>query len=166
MQKTQSGTWPARPIPNGQQAFTTVGTTSFVVPADVTSISAVCVGGGQAGGSNSGSQGGRGGDLRYITALAVTPGETLTVTVGAGGTVPAGGGGGSKILRGASVLLEAGCVGFSSSSTISGNIGGGSGGVYGAGSLAGAGGGGVVRKDLDSIEDFASAFNAVSFDGE
>lgn len=71
--------------PQGQQAFTSAGTYSWVVPSGVTSVSAVCVGGG--GGSAIWSIGARGdgGWLRYVNNISVTPGETLTVVVGAGG---------------------------------------------------------------------------------
>lgn len=70
----------------GQQAYTTPGSYSFIVPAGVTSISVVCVSGG--GGALSALQGGSGtgGNLGYANNIAVTPGETLSVVVGAGGS--------------------------------------------------------------------------------
>ena len=127
---------------SGQQLFTSTGT--FTVPSGVTSISAVCVGGG-GGGTYSGSadRGGGGGGLRYITTLAVTPGESLSVVVGSGGitgSALATSGGNSSISRGATVLLEAGggTGGYNGTgasgasggtgSTIAGVIGGGNGG--------------------------------------
>ncbi len=76
--------------PNAQTSYTTAGSYSFVVPVGITSISAVCVGGGGGGGNNGENAndddagGGGGGGLAYGT-FAVTPGETLTVIVGAGG---------------------------------------------------------------------------------
>jgi len=66
---------------SGSQQYTTPGNHTFTVPAGVTSVSVVCVGGG--GGGNVG--GGGGGGLRYKNGLAVTPGQAITVTVGAGG---------------------------------------------------------------------------------
>ena len=69
-----------------QQEFPTPGTYSFTVPTGVTSICAVAIGGGGGGASdvNDGGGGG-GGGLQYRNNVAVTPGETLTVVVGAGG---------------------------------------------------------------------------------
>lgn len=142
----------------GQQDFTTVGTTSWVVPANVYSISAVVVGGGGGGSAwTSGGGGGRGGDLRYAISIPVTPGETLTITVGAGGikalTAVAGSGGFSNISRGGTSLLQAaGGAGGSSSSGFgatlgtstptSANIGGGTGGTHAAGGTTNTSGGG------------------------
>lgn len=89
--------------PYGEQLFTSVGTTSWVVPVGVTSITAVCIGGGGGGAKGSGNGtggspgipgspvqgngggGGGGGGLRYSTNIPVTPGETLEITVGDGG---------------------------------------------------------------------------------
>jgi len=101
--------------PVGQQLFTTTGTSNFTVPVGVTSISAVCVGGGGGGaGGNSdggGSSGGGGGALCY-GRIQVTPGETLTITVGNGGNGGTSGndgdnGGLSRIARGATNLITA-----------------------------------------------------------
>ena len=77
-------------------AYVTAGTYSFVVPAGVTSVSAVVVGAGGGGASSSGCpnqafygapkrRGGAGGSLRWQNNIAVTPGETLEVVVGTGG---------------------------------------------------------------------------------
>ena len=103
--------------PPSQVLFTTTGAQNWTVPPGITEISAVVVGGGGGGGGgetgrNEGVTGGAGGGLAYGT-FAVTPGEVLTVTVGAGGTAgPAGGNGGtggsSSIARGATVLLSGG----------------------------------------------------------
>ena len=99
----------------GQQSFTTSGT--FTVPANVTQVSAVVVGGGGGGAGsdgdrNEGNTGGGGGGLAYGT-FAVTAGESLTVTIGnagaAGGEGDDGGSGGpTTIARGATVLLSGG----------------------------------------------------------
>jgi len=147
--------------------FTVSG--SWVVPAGVTSVSALCVGAGGGGSeSTSGGSGGGGGDLRYYNNLSVTPGETLTITTGLGGTPGATGTAGafSRIARGATVLLEAaggggGTISGSgtkngTSTTIAGSVGGGDGGTSGnpaattcgggggAGGYSGAGGNGAV----------------------
>jgi hypothetical protein len=79
----------------GERIFiSTVGISSWTVPADVTSISIVVVGGG--GGASGASfnfttsqfatgAGGGGGGLAYATDIAVTPGEILEINVGTGG---------------------------------------------------------------------------------
>ena len=92
----------------GEQAFTTPGTYTFFVPAGVTSISTVVIGGGGGGGrparytdsANPNSivayspvpgsltanyYSGGGGGLAYKNSISVTPGQSLTVVVGAGG---------------------------------------------------------------------------------
>lgn len=156
MSLVQVGYFQRHPV--GEQQFTTTGTSSFIVPNDVYSISAVVIGGG--GGavySSGGASGGGGGDLRYINNLDVTPGETLTITVGTGGTksaTTATAGGFSRIARGVTTLLEAAGGGGGNgtsgsgtkngtSSTISGNIGGGNGGLSEATGNNCSGGGGA-----------------------
>ena len=103
-----------------EETFTTSGT--FVVPANISSISAVCIAGGGGGGGSAispGGGGGSGGGLSYKNNISVTAGETLTITVGSygsgaavpsnppGGTDNGDNGGDTKILRGSTVLLEA-----------------------------------------------------------
>ena len=69
-------------------SYTTAGTFSFVVPTGVTSVNGVAIGGGgggQGGGRSGMGPGGGGAQLSYTNNIAVTPGETLTVIVGAGG---------------------------------------------------------------------------------
>jgi hypothetical protein len=103
------------PVPSGQSAWTTAGSYSWTVPADVTGICGLCVGAGGGGsGSNATdeSSGGGGGALSYSNAISVTPGETLDIVVGAAGTAGAangngGTGGDSWIKRGATTLLLA-----------------------------------------------------------
>lgn len=152
-----------------EAVFTATGSNSWVVPAGVTSVSVVAVGGGGGGcRSTSAGGGGSGGDLRYYNNLSVTPGETLTITVGSGGTrgTTGGDGGFSRVARGGTTLLEAAGGGGGTtaaprakngtSSTIGGSIGGGDGGAGatasgsvqcggggGAGGYSGAGGDGV-----------------------
>ena len=77
--------------------FTTVGSNTFTVPAGVTKISAVLIGGGGAGGGSGGGVGGNGGGgggLVYINDYPVSPGQTLTVVVGGGGVAVSGNAGG------------------------------------------------------------------------
>jgi hypothetical protein len=146
------------------QTFTTTGAQSFVVPANVYSIYALLVGagGGGAGGDSAGggSTGGGGGALAYGT-IPVAPGETLTFTVGAGGTAgtsgnDGGNGGFSRIARGATTLINAGGGeggANDDTGTVAGgtrtygatvtNTGGGNGGTSGATTDTGGGGGGA-----------------------
>src|SRR5437870_5583615 len=84
--------------PNKCAYASTRAADSFTVPAGVTSIHVVVVGGhGANGGSNTcgsfcGAPGGSGGSGDNVTAdLPVTPGGTLTVTVGANGNGRTGG---------------------------------------------------------------------------
>lgn len=76
----------------GQTSYTTPGTYSWTVPAGVTSVSVVAVGGG--GGGNlyhsNYNTGGGGGGLAYKNNITVTPGSSITITVGAGGVGSSG----------------------------------------------------------------------------
>ncbi|WP_338328818.1 glycine-rich domain-containing protein, partial [Achromobacter xylosoxidans] len=74
----------------GMTAFTTPGTATFTVPAGVTQlrIEAWGAGGGSAsrqGTSNCFAGGGGGGGEYRTGVFTVTPGQSLTITVGAGG---------------------------------------------------------------------------------
>lgn len=86
-----SDSWKSVLYESGSQAFTSTGSSTFTVPAGVVSLTATVVGGGGgAGGSYSSGDwwtGGAGGSGGYINASAysVTPGESLTITVGSGG---------------------------------------------------------------------------------
>lgn len=159
-------------IASGDQVYTTPGTYTFTVPAGVTSISAVVVGGGGAGAcsynTNVRQSGGGGGALRYINNLTVTPGENITVTVGAAGIINGcggqnggGAGGQSRIVQNGNTVLFANGGSYASydfgdyitldeggggsGSTIGGNIGGqnGANGGRHVGSTNGGGGGGA-----------------------
>lgn len=80
------GTAANRPTINTTStSFTTVGTTSWTAPAGVTLIEVLVVGGGGGGGFQVGGGGGGGGVI-YNSAYPVTPGNSYTVTIGAGGT--------------------------------------------------------------------------------
>ena len=76
------------------RSFTTVGTSSWTVPANVTSVDYLVVAGGGGGGNSpdrTGGGGGAGGVLSS-TAYSVTPGNSYTVIVGAGGNANNNGG--------------------------------------------------------------------------
>jgi len=116
------------------QSFTSSGT--FSVPSGVTSISEVLVvaGGGSGGVSGHGGNGGGGaGGLIYMPEYPVTPGGTITVTVGSGaGSVNAS---------------NRGCVGQDSNFGSPGDPGLGQGGVLTA---KGGGGGGIASPSIIS----------------
>jgi hypothetical protein len=68
------------------QIFTSSGT--FTVPSGITKVYVTMVGGGGGGGGGSASdtgQGGGSGGAYFKTAVSVTPGSDITVTIGAGG---------------------------------------------------------------------------------
>jgi hypothetical protein len=143
----------------GAVSYTTTGTYSWTVPAGVTSISAVLVGGGSGAYNAVSGTAGSGGALRWINDLSVTPGETITVVVGNGGngatSVGTQSGGFSSLSRGVTELIRAAqgasvantspigtLVSGSTSGAGTGFIGGGAGGA-GATSTGGFGGGGA-----------------------
>jgi hypothetical protein len=116
----------------------TIGTTDWVVPACVNSVTIRAWGGGGAGGGarSTDRNGGGGGGGAYCTVTeTVTPGETIRITVGVGGagvsTGTGGAGGFSQVqhVTGAIVFCRAaggagGQVGSSSSSAGAGGAGG------------------------------------------
>jgi prepilin-type N-terminal cleavage/methylation domain-containing protein len=118
----------------GTTSFTTVGTTSWTVPAEVTSVQYLVVGGGGSGGSGS-SPGGGGGAGGFLTAtgFTVSPGASITVTVGSGGaavprdTYRPGNNGGNSV--------------FGTITAVGGGGGGTCGASRGNGSAGGSGGG-------------------------
>ena len=79
-----NGNPPTAPV---SVSFTAVGTSSWTVPAGVTSINVLVVGGGggsgAAGAAASGGGGGGGGLI--CTSISVTPGQVIPISVGAGG---------------------------------------------------------------------------------
>lgn len=114
-------------------SFTTVGTTTWTVPAGVTVVDYLVVGGGGGGGAYGG--GGAGGFL--TGSLYTTPGASLTVVVGAGGTgslSASTNGGNSKF---GSVTALGG--GYGSVGSAGGNGGSGGGGPTGGTGTAGQG---------------------------
>lgn len=107
---------------------------ALTVPADVSSVGLVLVGGGGgAGGSVTHGAGGGGGGFVDDGSVAVTPGASLGVTVGAGGAVGASGQPGSS---GSNTTLTIG------STTYLGVGGGGGGSADDSGLPGGSGGGG------------------------
>ena len=115
---------------SGSIEYTTTGSYSFVVPPNIYLMSGVVVGPGGVG---------PGGDLRWINNFPVTPGETLTVTVGAYATSTT-----TAIKRSTNNIVYASNSGTNGSSTLGvgpfgGGIGGGNG---GSGTSAGGGAGG------------------------
>jgi hypothetical protein len=116
------------------QSFTSSGT--FTIPTGVTAlkITVVGAGGGGGGGANgvgpSGSGGGGGTAIKYLTG--VTPGNTLSVAIGAlgagGGSFTSGGAGGNSTVSSGTQIIT----------SIVGN--GGGGGVTGISGAPGAGG--------------------------
>lgn len=81
--------------PTGQTTYTDPGTYTWVVPAGVTSVSVMCVGGGGRGGPRSfdcigcvgfavGGVGGGGGGTGFGNNISVTPGASITLVVGSG----------------------------------------------------------------------------------
>lgn len=148
----------------GQQAYTTAGTFTFTVPAGVTSICAVCIGGGRGGDAFNAGTTNDGGSLSYSNSIAVTPGESLTVVVGAGGTghqytgAARTNGGDSRIHRaGSNLVLAKG--GGSASSNIGTAFAGGQGdsGGGGAGGYSAVGGNGAAYNGVGSAGSGGSA---------
>jgi prepilin-type N-terminal cleavage/methylation domain-containing protein len=127
----------------GEQSFTTAGTFSWTAPSGVTSVSVVAVGGGGGGATCWSNGGGGGGGLGWKNNIAVTPGQSYLVVVGAGGSPSCGSG-----MSGTdSYFINTGTVrGGSGSGSASGGAftgdGGGSGGNGGQWSNPGGGAGG------------------------
>ena len=157
-----------RTIPPTANRYENSGTSTFVVPPGIFSIDASVTGGGGGGGGGgygtggeqSGSGGGGGSGYTSTGSISVTPGETLTVVVGAGGLAGAshysrsaigngGNGGASTLSRGASVLLTAaagnGGTGGLEKQTVAGGTGfnNGSVGLGAAGTVRAGGNGGA-----------------------
>jgi hypothetical protein len=127
-------------LPGAQgQAFTSNGT--FTIPTGITAIKMTVVGGGGNGGTFRGGGGGGGAAIKYLTGL--TPGNTLTVTVGAAGGTSSVASGTQSITT---VSATGGAAGAAGSSFNTGY--GGAGGVGSNGDLNIGGGGGNFGLDL------------------
>ena len=140
--------------------FNTQTSSTWTVPAGVTSISMICIGAGGGGrsfssGSNLGGGGG-GGGMAYVNNFGVTPGASVTVRVGNGGSGfqttatnsnRAGDGGASEIVIGGTIRCRAtGGSGGSSPSTFGGSVGSGvTGSVLSSGGPGGRTDGGLAN---------------------
>jgi hypothetical protein len=103
-------------IPFGCATYTAAGTYTFTVPAGASKISVVCIGAGGSGASFDGTRRltnyglGSGAALSYTNCISVTPGESLTVTVGQPAISVQSTylrGGSSSVSRGATALILA-----------------------------------------------------------
>jgi hypothetical protein len=133
------------------KSFTTTGTTSWTAPVDVTQVEILVVaGGGGSGGAglrtsmtntSAWAGGGGGGGVIYNSQYPVTPGQTYTVTVGAGGAVDTNG---NNSVFGNLTAVGGGAGGDSSNGSIGdpGSAGGSGGG--GGGDITTAGGAGTA----------------------
>jgi hypothetical protein len=129
----------------GEALFTTPGTYQWTCPSGVTSVCVVAVGGGGGGGGGStttdgngnspGGGGGGGGGLGWKNNIPVTPGQTYTVVVGAGGIAGIRGSKGG----------DGGVSYFNTNGLVAGW--GGDGGVYAAYAATGAASGGSYAGD-------------------
>ncbi len=127
---------PAQPTAVVETASSSAGTTcttSFTVPADVTAVEYVIVAGGGGAGDDTASGGAGGAGGVVDDSLAVTPGQSIGVVVGAGGGRGVSGGDGAN---GANSSITA------ASTTLSAVGGGGGGGPTRPGLAGGSGGGG------------------------
>jgi len=129
------------PVPGGE-TYTTPGTYSWTAPTGVTSVSVLAVGAGgggmsAAGGNGPAGGGGGGGGLGWKNSIAVIPGQTYTVVVGAGGPAIAYNGTPSTGNGGQSYFISAGTV--AGNGGAGGTPSGGAGGV--GGTYVGDGGG-------------------------
>lgn len=128
-----------------QQSFTTNG--SFTVPAGVTTVYVSGCGGGGGGagaggtgaslGTAGGGAGGGAGQFAYRIPIAVTPGQVISVTIGAGGTHSNGGAAGTS----ATDAGNGGATSFGSLLTLAGGNGGSKGSFGVVGSASGGIGG-------------------------
>lgn len=106
--------------------FSTAGSSTWVCPPGVTSIKAECVAGGGAGGQRSttgGGGGGGGGEYAAEPTLAVTPGNSYTIMIGAAG-VTAGASGGNSVFPGDAVTVTAHGGATVAANTLTGGTGG------------------------------------------
>lgn len=132
---------------SNMQVYTS-GTNTWTVPAGVTQCKVTVVGGGGGGGGGASGAGGGGGaggcSIRYVTGL--TPGGTVTATVGAGGAAGVSnnnGSAGGTSSFGAYASATGGSGGTGTSS-----YGGGAGGTGSSGNLNISGGYGTTGAEL------------------
>ena len=141
-----TGSIKAQSYPDSALYSYTGSTTTFTVPACVTSITIKAWGAGGGGGGVDGFHGGTGGGGGYAsTVLSVTPGTIYTIQVGGGGGVGGGCVAGIQAGAGGYGYGSGGGGGTAGSSGCSGSGGGGGGGTFllnGSTVLLAAGGGG------------------------
>lgn len=127
----------------GQQEYTVAGTYSWIAPTGVSNVSVVVVGAGGSGGAvyQPGEPGGGGGGALAWGNATVTPGQSYTVVVGAGGPPPVSyyqpGVAGGYSAFGSNVIYAAGgdrSIGYTANG---GNVIIGQGGGYGGSSTGG-----------------------------
>ena len=132
---------------NQIQTFPVGTSCAYTVPSGVTSVNVLVVGGGGGGGSNVGNGGG-GGGLSAATNVSVTPGQVLSITVGAGGAT-ATAGSSSSLVVGATTYSAGGGAGGTTwttgSATCTAGVGKTAGGT-GSTANGSAGGGGVTTQ--------------------
>lgn len=154
---------------------------SWSIPSGVTKLDVAVVGGGGGAASTTVAQpwidaaagGGGGGGVSVCTKISVTPGSSVTVTVGAGAnwanTFPQDGGDGSPSSFGTSCTADGGKGGKKSTSAALGGQGGVSGNGNAGGSAsysgtqnkyAGGGGGGAGAAGADGVGDANTAYKA------
>jgi hypothetical protein len=121
----------------GDAEFITPGTYSWIAPTGVTSVSAVAIGGGGAGYNGWANAAGAGAGLGWKNAISVTPGQSYTVVVGAGGSKNGGAGGNSYFISLATVSGYGGGNASSGANTSGPNANGYGGGYVGDGGGAG-----------------------------
>jgi len=119
--------------------YSAAGAFSFVVPANVTTITATIIGGGGAGGNGFSSgysaSGGGGSGGFLIQNITVVPGQTVSVAVGTGGAV--GGGNGSAGGNGTASTVTYAATPYTAGGGNGGGANVGSGGAPGAGGSPG-----------------------------
>ena len=137
-------------IVQGQQAYITAGTYSWVAPAGVTSVSVVTVGGGGgAGGGNCNNfYGAGGGALAYANNISVTPGSSYSAVVGIAGTnvlYSTANNGGNSTFNSTSVGAQGGRASGSGTSGVGGTVLNGTGFAGGRGGNSSGGGCGQAQ---------------------
>jgi len=164
--------------------YTSPGTYSYKVPAGVTRVLAVAIGGGGAGGGTYGTtvygNGGGGGGLRYSTNIVVKPKSVLTIFVGSGGVGSdySGSAGGDSFIQCDGVdLLRAGGGGGGKwnetygggagggGTTLGGSVGGGNGGGGGSVYSYPGGGGGYYSGCGGGVDIFGEGFSGMGGSG-
>jgi hypothetical protein len=133
--RVATGTTPQR----STVVFTTVGSgQSWTAPAGVASVAVLVVAGGGGGGTGTGGGGGGAGGVIYNSSYSVTPGNSYSITVGAGGQGSASGA--TQATNGSNSV-------FDSLTAVGGGFGGNESGTAGwrNGNSGGSGGGGTYN---------------------